>query len=280
MVKQFWYKLPFTGAPDPVVAAVTLEGVIAPESRTQRALNLEAVEKPLIKAFEVSGAKAVVLIINSPGGSPTQSRMIHDRVRELSATHKVPVITYIEDVGASGGYMIALSGEEIFADPFAIVGSIGVISAGFGFPETLKKLGVERRVYTSGTSKSQLDPFRDESPADVEKLEQILAKTHALFIDMVKDRRGGRLNGADDALFNGAFWVASDAEAHGLIDRQGDLRALLKERFGDNVKIQKIETGKKSLVAKLLGAKTQSSFDVSHLVAALDEISAWGRFGR
>ena len=226
MLKQLWYKLPFTGEPDPIVARVALEGVIAPEARTRRALNLASVEKALMKAFSVPDIKAVVLTINSPGGSPTQSRMIHDRARALSEKEKVPIITYIEDVGASGGYMLALAGDEIFADPFAVVGSIGVITAGFGFPEAIEKLGVERRVYTAGKNKSQLDPFKAEEQGDVTRIQEMLEKIHVLFVQMVKDRRGGRITGEDDDLFNGAYWIAGDAVDHGLIDRTGDQRAL------------------------------------------------------
>ncbi|MEM9421079.1 MAG: S49 family peptidase [Pseudomonadota bacterium] len=280
MLKRLWYKLPFTGTSDPVVARVALEGVIAPESRTKKALSFSGVEKALLKAFAVPDAKAVVLTINSPGGSPTQSRMIHDRVRALSKKEKVPVITYIEDVGASGGYMLALAGEEIFADPYAIVGSIGVIAGGFGFTGAIEKLGVERRVHTAGKNKSQLDPFRPEEQADITRLKGLLDKTHTLFVQMVKDRRGGRLSEDDETIFNGNFWLAGDANELGLIDRTGDLRELLQERFGENVKIQTIETEKKGLLTRLLGARSVSLIDPSDMIAHLERSVQWTRFGR
>ncbi|MEM9988054.1 MAG: S49 family peptidase [Pseudomonadota bacterium] len=277
-MKSLWYKLPFTGAPKPTVVQVSLHGMIATENRTGRALNLETVEKALIRAFDVSDAKAVVISVNSPGGSPAQSRMIHDRVRELSAEKKTPVLSYIEDVGASGGYMISLAGDEIFADPYAIVGSIGVIGGGFGFQEAIKKLGIERRIYTSGENKSQLDPFTPEDERNVERFKGILSKTHDLFKDMVRDRRGGRLKTDDETLFNGDFWVAGDALDLGLIDQVGDLRALLKARFGDELEIKKISTDKKGLFSKLFASRSSSI--LNGLPEILSEISAWGRYGR
>jgi serine protease SohB len=277
MLGRLWYKLPFTGTPAPKVALIPLHGTIAAEARTQRALNLEAVDKALQKAFTLGGASAVVLSINSPGGAPAQARMIFDRIRSLSDKKKVPVLAYIEDVGASGGYMIALAGEEIFADPFGIVGSIGVIAGGFGFPEAIRRLGVERRVYTAGKNKSQLDPFREEDPEDVRHLQILLDKSHQLFIDMVRARRGGRLNGEDDELFSGQFWLAGDAAERGLIDGTADLRALLKSRYGDEVRIKRIDVDKKTLLSKILSRRSAPT--VGAVIDQIEDRVAWWRVG-
>ncbi|WOI52101.1 S49 family peptidase [Parvularcula sp. LCG005] len=279
MLKKLWHKLPFTGGSKPTVAVVPLTGVLAPEGRSGRSISFDSVQKPLTSAFTTSGVQAVVISINSPGGSPAQSRMIHDRIRSLSAEHKVPVITYIEDVGASGGYMLAIAGDDVYADPFAIVGSIGVIAGGFGFTEAMHRLGIQRRVYTAGENKSQLDPFQPEDPADVARLETLLGKSHTLFIDMVQRRRGEKLTPGEETLFDGKFWIAGDAQALGLIDGTGDLREVLQARFGKDVKIRRIEIEKKSLVSKLLGLKGPL-LDPQAMMTAADDHAAWARFGR
>lgn len=280
MLKTLWHSLPFTGDPAPVVNLLPLQGTIAPDARTGRTLNLAGLEDPLKKVFTQGSPRAVVLSINSPGGSPVQSRMILARVREMAEKHKIPVIAHIEDVGASGGYMIALAGDEVYADPFSIVGSIGVISGGFGFPEALAKLGIERRVYTAGDNKGQLDPFQPESPRDTRRLEDLLDKSHAGFIGLVKERRGERLKSSDDVLFNGDFWLGPDALDHGLIDGVEDMRAMLKRRFGDRVKIRRIQVEKKGALAKLLGATLERVFGPEALIGALERKSLWARFGR
>lgn len=280
MLSALWYKLPFTGQPKPSVAVVALGGVIASDRRSGQSLNLEGVGKALDRAFDMSDAKAVVIAINSPGGSPAQSRMIHDRIRELSEEKKKPVITYIEDVGASGGYMLALSGEEIFADPFAIVGSIGVITASFGLNQAIDKIGVERRVYTAGENKSQLDPFQPENPEDISRLQSLLTKSHQLFIDMVKTRRGGRLKGTDDDLFSGNFWIAEDAMERGLIDATGGMRALLKARFGDDLQLKRVPTEKKPALLKLLGMNSVQIVDPQAAIHAVEDRAHWARVGR
>ncbi len=282
MLKKLWFSLPFTGEAKPTVAVVPMGGVISSDTRPGRGLNLVAMEKTLERVFTGGPYKAVILAINSPGGSPTQSRMLHDRIRALSKEHKVPVLSYIEDVGASGGYMIALSGDEIFADPYAIVGSIGVISAGFGFPEAIDKLGVERRVYTAGENKSQLDPFRPEDPEQVARLSEILSKLHTLFIEMVKRRRGARLKGEEKDVFSGQFWVAGDAVELGLIDGTGDLRALLQARFGKEVKLKRFDADRRPGILKLLGASHIPSqiVDPDAMIAAMEERAVWARYGQ
>ena len=269
-------RLPFLPDPKPTVALVRLEGVISSGARPGRGLSAEGVDKALRKAF-ASEPKAVVIAVNSPGGAPAQSRMIHDRIRGLAAKHEVPVISYAEDVAASGGYMIALAGDEIHADPFGIIGSVGVIAASFGFQDAIGKLGIERRVHTAGDNKSQLDPFRPEDPGDVARLEDLLDKTHVLFRAMVEDRRAGKL--ASDDLLDGRYWLAGDAVAHGLIDGVGDLRTILKGRFGDDVRVKAYETKGGGLVSRLLQGRTGAPLGAEAVLDAVEARGLWGRFG-
>ena len=270
-------RLPFVPDAAPVVAVVEMEGVITAGARPGRGLDAASVDKPLRKAFGAK-PKLVVVAVNSPGGAPAQSRMIHDRVRGLAARHEVPVMSYIGDVGASGGYMIALSGDEIMADPFAIVGSVGVISAGFGFQDAIGKLGIERRVHTAGENKSQLDPFRAEEPDDVARLEDLLTKSHALFRALVQDRRGERL--ASDDLLDGRYWIAGDAAAHGLIDGIGDLRTILKDRYGDEVRLKTYRAKDGGLVSRLLSGRVGAHATLAEeALAAVEARGMWGRFG-
>lgn len=279
MLKTLWHALPFTASPAPVVNQIPLAGVIAAGARTGRTLNIASVEQAFLQAFTKGSPRAVVVSINSPGGSPVQSSMILSRLRELSDEHKVPVITHIEDIGASGGYMIALAGDEIYADPFAIVGSIGVISGGFGFPEALEKLGIERRVYTAGENKSQLDPFRPENPRDVRRLEDLLEQSHQGFIGIVKKHRGDRLKAADDVLFRGDFWLAEAAAEHGLIDAAEDFRSMLRRRFGDRVKVRRIEADRRGFLAKMLSSSFAPLFSADALMEAAERKALWGKFG-
>ena len=272
-----WRRLPFTPEPKPTVAVVRMAGVIASDARPGRSgISAEGVEKPLAKAF-ASKPKRVVVAINSPGGAPAQSRMVHDRIRALAVKHEVPVTTYIEDVGASGGYMIALAGDEILADPFAIVGSIGVISASFGFQDAIGRLGIERRVHTAGENKSQLDPFRPEEPDDVRRLEDLLTKSHKLFVAMVEDRRDGKVT-KDEDVFDGRFWLAGDALDLGLIDGLGDLRTVLKDRYGEDVRVKTYGEKKSGLVARLLSGGVAMGADA--LLDAAERRALWARLGR
>jgi len=226
---------------NPRVAVVRLSGPIGAVGGLRPGLTLSAVAGQLEEAFTMGRVQAVALAINSPGGSPVQSKLIHDRVRALSEEHGKPVFAFCEDVAASGGYMLALSADEIFADPSSIIGSIGVVSAGFGFPELLQKLGVERRVHTSGENKAMLDPFQPEDEKDVERLKAIQADVHETFKDMVRTRRGDRLKGSETELFTGEFWVGQRAVDLGLIDGLSDLRATMRKRFGSKVKLRVIQ---------------------------------------
>src|ERR1700754_2830034 len=199
----------------PVVPVVRLSGTIGAVTPLRPGLALAAIAKPLERAFATRGARAVALVINSPGGSPVQSRQIYLRIRQLAAEKKLPVLVFVENVAASGGYMIACAGDEIFCDPSSILGSIGVVGGSFGFQEAIKRLGIERRLYTAGSHKAMLDPFLPENPDDVARLKAIQREIHAIFISLVKESRGARLTRADDTLFTGEYWACDGSIALG-----------------------------------------------------------------
>lgn len=224
-----------------IIPVVRLAGVItAKSSPLQSGLSLENCAGLLEKAYARKQAPAVALIINSPGGSPVQSRLIYQRIRDLAAENKKKTFIFIEDVAASGGYMIACAGDEIYADPSSIVGSIGVVSASFGFPELLKKIGVERRVYMAGKNKVSLDPFQPEKATDIAHLKELQLQIHEIFINLVKASRGDRLKD-DGNLFTGMFWTGQKGKELGLVDGLGDIRSVLRGRFGEKVKFELIE---------------------------------------
>jgi len=221
---------------DPVVPVVRLSGTIGASAPFRPGLNISGVAKLLERAFAVKKAPAVALIINSPGGSPVQSHLIYKRIRALAAENDKHVFAFVEDVAASGGYMIACAADEIIADPSSVVGSIGVISASFGFDKMIERIGVDRRVHTAGTRKMMLDPFQPERPEDVERLLALQEDVHRMFADLVRSRRGETLNGPEDTLFSGEFWVGSQALGLGLVDDLGDLRSVLRARYGEKVR--------------------------------------------
>src|SRR5476649_982702 len=220
----------------PVVPVVRLSGVIGMGTPLRPGLMLSSVARSLERAFATRNARAVALLINSPGGSPTQSHLILRRIRQLADEKKIPVLAFIEDVGASGGYMIACAADEIICDQYSIVGSIGVVGGSFGFPKLMEKLGVERRLYTSGDNKAMLDPFLPEKPEDVKRIKAIQKDIHTSFINLVKERRGAKLKGPDKTLFSGEFWTAQTAIELGLADSLGELRSTLRARYGDKVR--------------------------------------------
>ncbi len=261
----------------PVVNHVLLHGAIGIGGPLRPALTLKSVNPVLERAFRPKGLAAVAISINSPGGSPVQSALIHARIRELAAEKKVPVIVFCEDVAASGGYWLACAGDEIYADESSVIGSIGVISAGFGFVEALRKLGVERRVYTAGESKSMLDPFRPERPEDVAHLMSLQADVHQAFRDLVRKRRGARLAGSDQDLFSGAFWSGRQALAKGLVDGLGHLHQVLKTRFGDKVVIRNVSPG--TGWGRRLGLGAQVPDIVESALETLETRALWSRFG-
>src|SRR5438270_4343867 len=221
----------------PVVPVVRLTGIIGFSTPLRPGLTLASVAKPLDRAFAWPRARAVALLINSAGGSAVQSHLVFQRIRQLSGENKLPVLAFVEDVAASGGYMIACAADEVFADPSSIVGSIGVIGASFGFTKLIDKIGIERRIYTSGVNKAMLDPFLPENPEHVSRLKAIQEDIHATFINLVKSRRGAKLNGAEENLFSGEYWAAARSMEYGLVDRIGDLRSTLRARYGEKVEM-------------------------------------------
>ena len=266
-----------------VVPVVRLSGVIAGGGGLRRGISFEAVEPQLKKAFSIMSAKAVALIINSPGGSPVQSALIGQRVRDLARKADVPVLAFCEDVAASGGYWLAASADEIYANGASIIGSIGVVSAGFGFDRAIERLGIDRRVYTAGERKAILDPFRPEAEEDVERLKSLQAEIHQQFIAHVVERRGGKLKGAHEDLFSGAFWSGETAVGLGLVDGLGDCRSVVTRRFGEEVDLMTIQPKKKlfsgigGLSGSMAGAAAASVVDEAAQLAV--ERAYLSRFG-
>jgi len=278
--------LPRRFRPDiPVVPVVRLSGVIGFSTPLRPGLTLASVAKPLDRAFAWPRARAVALLINSPGGSAVQSHLVFQRIRQLSAEKKLPVLAFVEDVAASGGYMIACAADEVFADPSSIVGSIGVIGASFGFTKLIEKIGIERRIYTSGVNKAMLDPFLPENPEHVTRLKAIQEEIHASFIDLVKSRRGAKLNGADENLFTGEYWAAQKGRELGLVDRIGDLRSTLRERYGEKVETPLV-TAKTNWFGRTspgLGARVGDLIErpglTDELISSLEARAIWARYG-
>lgn len=263
----------------PVIPVVRLHGVIAADIRPGR-LNIATVAPLLQKAFSFKAAPAVVIVINSPGGSPVQSRLISKRIRDLADENGKPVLVFVEDAAASGGYFIAVAGDEIIADPSSIVGSIGVIYAGFGFPEALQKLGVERRVYTAGRNKSTLDPFLPAKDADIERIKSHELDIHQVFISHVKARRAGRLKADDDTLFTGEWWTGLRGQELGLVDAIGDIHQVLRERFGPKVRIRPIREKRPLISLPRFGLSALSGSGLaSDALAAIEDRAIWSRFG-
>jgi signal peptide peptidase SppA len=265
--------------PAPVVAVMRLQGPIGMGGR--RGLSMERLAGPLERMFKTKGLVAVALVINSPGGSPAQSALIGARIRALADQEKLPVYAYVEDVAASGGYWIAAAADEIIADANSIVGSIGVISAGFGFQEMIAKLGIERRLHTSGERKSLLDPFGPEKADDVARLKSIQIELHENFKAWVRARRGAKLKADDATLFEGEFWTGMKALELGLIDGVGDARADLRKRFGEKVRYRGFALQGGGFLRRLLGLSSQADYAGADLMdGALDAIEARAAFAR
>ena len=266
----------------PVVAVIRMKGVIGSIGGGRRGLTLQGLEAAIRKAFRKKKIEAVALVINSPGGSPVQSALIAERVRALAEEHEKPVYAFTEDVAASGGYWLACAGDEIYANPMSIVGSVGVISAGFGFVDAIEKLGVERRVYAAGNNKSMLDPFKPEVAKDIKRLKEIHTDIHGQFKDWVKERRGTRLNGEDKALFNGDIWTGNEALELGLIDGLGELRATMRLKYGEKVRFANL-TPKQSRLPGFLGGAGETApagyGPAQGLIAAIEDRLWWSRYG-
>lgn len=261
----------------PVVAVVRLSGVIGQAGGWRRGLSLGAVAGTLNRAFSLKRAAAVALAINSPGGSPVQTALIARRIRDLAEEHDRPVYAFVEDVAASGGYWLACAADEIYADAGSILGSIGVISAGFGFDRLIERWGVDRRIYTAGARKALLDPFRPEDGEDIALLKSIQADLHQVFRNYVETRRGARLSPGEEELFDGRVWVGAKARALGLIDGIGQMRPWLRERFGDKVRL-KVVGEPRGLLRRRFGLDQADDLPASAL-AAIEERLAWARFG-
>lgn len=266
------------------IPVIRLHGsIMAGGSQLRPALSLATTAGLIEKAFALD-APAIAISINSPGGSPVQSRLIYKRIRDLAAEKNRKVLVFVEDVAASGGYMIAVAGDEIIADPSSIVGSIGVVSASFGFPELLKKIGVERRVHTAGKNKAVLDPFRPERKEDVERLKSLQLEIHDTFIDLVRERRGARL--ADDPdLFTGLFWTGKKGLELGLVDSLGDMRSVLKQRYGAKTRL-KLISAQRGLLSRIGpfgsrggAAPEMAAAAVEGILDAAQERALWSRFG-
>jgi signal peptide peptidase SppA len=268
----------------PVVPVVRLAGVIGISTPLKPGLTLANVARPLERAFRMRGTRAVALLINSPGGSPVQSHLIYRRIRQLAAENNRPAIAFAEDVAASGGYMIACAADEIICDPSSIVGSIGVVGGSFGFAKLMEKLGIERRLYTSGEHKAMLDPFLPENPEDVERLKGVQREIHEKFIELVRQSRGRRLKGPEKTLFSGEYWSGTKAITLGLADAIGDLRSTLRARFGPDVWTPLITAPRGWLGRVQQGVRDSELIlprgDLAgELISALEERAMWSRYG-
>ncbi len=257
-----------------LVSTIVFTGIIAPNMGRRKGLNIQDFDKSIEQAFQNKNVKAVALQINSPGGSPVQSEFLAKRIIQLSKEKDIPVLSFIEDVAASGGYWLACAGNEIFSSKASIVGSIGVISAGFGFNKAIEKLGIERRIYTAGKNKSILDPFSPEKNEDVKKLKNVQNELHEQFIDFVKSRRGSKLDNKEKEIFSGSFWSGETAKKIGLVDEIGEMKSVLKERFGENVKIKEYSPKK-----KLFDFGNLISVAFENLLDKVEQKINFGKFG-
>ncbi len=284
-------KIPRFGKRKPLVPVIRLDGAIGAVTPLRSGLCLRQVNSGLEKAFSIGKAQAVAIAINSPGGSAVQSALIFHRIRQLAEENEKSVLVFVEDVAASGGYMLAIAGDEIYADPSSIIGSIGVISASFGFVEAIKKLGVERRIHTAGENKSILDPFLPPKKADIEKLKKLQLGVHESFKDMVRARRGAKLDEANKDLYSGAFWSGEQAREMGLIDNLGAMHEVLKEKFGADVVLKPIAGSKKGILSRLVPGMSEGRTDAANalgqlrqglaedVLSALEARALWSRYG-
>ncbi len=259
-----------------IIPHIKLNGVIGNVGKFKQGIDFAGQEEIIKKAFSIKKASAIAISINSPGGSPVQSHLIHDLIRQQAKKNKKKVIVFAEDVAASGGYLIACAGDEIYANQSSIVGSIGVIYSSFGFKELIKKIGVQRRVYTAGKNKSTLDPFMEEKQEDIERLKNIQLDLHKDFIEVVEKSRSTKLKkDSGIELFSGEFWSGKKSKELGLVDGIGNADQILKEKFGENVVIKKFEKSKGWLAKRL----SSSENNADQLISILEERSIWQRYG-
>ena len=260
-----------------IIPHVRLTGIIGTVGKFKQGIDLASQQEILKKAFNYKKPKVVAISINSPGGSPVQSHLIYSYIKQIAKKNKTKVIIFAEDVAASGGYFIACAGDEIYANSSSIVGSIGVISASFGFKDLIKKIGIERRVYTAGKNKSTLDPFVDEKPEDVQRLKNIQLDLHSNFIDIVKKSRGEKLKDPEkNNIFTGEFWSGNAALKLGLIDGIGNADQILRDKYGEEVVIKKFEKTK-GFLAKKLSSSMENQ--IENLIENFEEKAMWQKFG-
>jgi signal peptide peptidase SppA len=276
----------------PIVPVLRLSGAIGMASPLRAGLSMATAAGPIERAFSMSKTPTVAVVINSPGGSPVQSSLIFKRIRQLAEEKKKKVVVFCEDVAASGGYYLAVAGDEIYADAASIVGSIGVISAGFGLEKAIERLGIERRVYTAGLNKGSLDPFLPEKADDIERLKALQRDVHDVFIGVVKDRRGAKLRGPDTELFSGAFWSATKAQELGLIDGIADVRSKMREMHGSKVVLKMVPMGGGGLLSRLRrgggadavaglagGGGSLTAGLADDVISAIEARALWARYG-
>ena len=259
-----------------IIPLIRLSGIIGSVGKFKQGLDFSGQQELIEKVFSIKKSKAVAISINSPGGSPVQSHLIYSYIRKQAKKNKKKVLVFAEDVAASGGYLIACAGDEIYANSSSIVGSIGVIYSSFGLHELIKKAGIQRRIYTAGKNKSTLDPFVEEKQEDIERLKKIQLDLHADFIKVVEESRSTKIKNSDIELFTGEFWSGSKAKELGLVDGLGNADEILKQKFGEDVVIKKFEKPKSWLNKKLSGT---SDNQVETLLNILEEKSIWQKFG-
>ncbi len=273
----------------PIVPVLRFTGAIGMATPLRPGLGLASVAGAIEKAFNASKLPSVAVVVNSPGGSPVQSHLIFSRIRQLATEKEKRVYVFCEDIAASGGYFLALAGDEIYADPSSIVGSIGVISAGFGLDKFIERFGIQRRVHAAGKDKGALDPFQPERPEDVARLEALQRDVHDIFINIVKARRAGRLRGPEEEMFSGTFWSARKAVEYGLIDGIADLRSKMRSLHGEKVRLRAVPMAPSGLITRLRrmpglapGGSEKFAFPPSladDLISAVEARALWARFG-
>jgi signal peptide peptidase SppA len=273
-----------------VVPVLRLSGAIGMATPLRPGLSIAGIASALEKAFRMSKTPSVAITINSPGGSPVQSSLIFKRIRQLAEEKRKQVHVFCEDVAASGGYYLAVAGDEIYADPSSIVGSIGVVSAGFGFDKAIGRLGIDRRLYASGEHKGSLDPFSPERQDDIARLKAIQRDVHDVFIGVVKERRAGKLKGPDGELFSGAFWSGPKALELGLVDGISDLRTRMRELYGEKVALKVVPLASGGLLSRLrrlpsmdlpgAGVDGEAGLAIAaDIVSAVEARALWSRYG-
>ncbi len=260
-----------------IIPHIRLSGVIGSAGRFKQGIDFSGQQEIIKKAFSFKKSENIAISINSPGGSPVQSHLIHDYIRQLAKKNKKKVIVFAEDVAASGGYLIACAGDEIYANSSSIVGSIGVISASFGFQDAIKKIGIQRRVYTAGKNKSTLDPFKEEKEEDIERIKKLQLELHSDFIEVVKKSRGSKLKDPEkNNTFTGEFWSGTTSMKLGLIDGIGNAEQILRDKFGEEIVIKKLEK-QKSFIAKKLSSSVDNQID--NIASVIEERAMWQKFG-